>query len=206
MTKTDFCRKYVSTMTQKRAVRCNTEKAACKLLALADAFGFSWRDGESFLVKNQWSDHGQHAAYDIAGGQIGNASLMECRGYEIVTFIDSTILQDELCTGMNVQLRDGFVLMYIKPEWRPGFTTDGFLTDFKLVCVCMEDYKNLKHESDRNRDIVKVFEVHDIITEDGWGKSDILWQEPNDAIEMTLSEVEDMLNIRNLKIIEKKEN
>ena len=206
MTKTDFCRKYVSTTTQKRAVRCSTEKAACKLLDLADAFGFSWRDGEYFLFKNQWSDHGPHSAYDIARGQIGNAAYMESLGYEIVTFIDSTILQDELCTGMNVQLRDGSVLMYIKPEWYPGFTTDGFLTDFKLVCVCMEDYKNLKHESDRNRDIVKVFEVHDIIIEDGWGKSDILWQESDEVIEMTLSEAEDMLNIRKLKIIEEKRN
>lgn len=202
MTETDFCRKYVSTMTKKRAVRCNTEKAACQLLALADAFGFSWRDGESFLVKNKWSEYSPHAAYDVAGGQIGNASYMEAKGYEIVTFIESIILQDELCTGMNVQLRNGSMLMYIKPEWRPEFTTDGFLTDFNLVCVCIEDYSNLKHESCRELDIVKVFEVHDVITKDGWGKSDVLWEESDDLIEMTLSEVEDMLNIRNLKIVE----
>ena len=90
MTRTDFCRKYASTMTKKRAVRCSTEKQACRLLALADAFGFSWRDGESFLVKNKWNEYKYSATYDITIGVIGDESFMRDSGYEIVEFVEST--------------------------------------------------------------------------------------------------------------------
>ena len=206
MTRTDFCRKYVSTMAKKRAVRCSTEKQACRLLALADAFGFSWRDGESFLVKNKWNEYKYSATYDITIGVIGDESFMRDSGYEIVEFVESTFCQDELSNGMNVQLRNRSILMYIKPEWRPHHAIGGFLTDFNLTCININDYSNLKHESIRELDIIKVFEVHDRIVKDGWGKSDILWQESDEVIEMTLSEVENVLNIRNLKIIEEKRN
>ena len=192
-------------------IRCDNAEEYEKLAPMLSARGYRWMSGENPMKWNPFSGEPKNIKcyinlysnhiirYDDNDNYMDAISVETYRikeGFKVENFTKAD-LQD----GMIMELRDGRFYMYFK-KCNRGVRYEGFIP--------IDDYNDdLTYNGlpCSVYDIVAVYSPETLTTLDVASQikySDLIWKRQEEVV-MTISEIEEKLGIKNLKVVSEKE-
>ncbi len=198
-------------MSKETNIWCENHNEFLGLMKILHLKGYEWACGNSAL---EWDPYSQTYHDDDRGVEIEITSFPKTIRYGFVnhnnniSFTEFKIKEGievnkftkaDLKDGMVVKVRKGIFYMYFQ-KWGRLVSDDGHLD--------IKDYnEDLTLKNLVVFDIVQVYELNDIYSFK-FSKSsctmNLIWERPVEVV-MTISEIEEKLGIKNLKVVSEKE-
>lgn len=200
-------------------IRCDNVEEYEKLASMLSAKGYRWASGENPMKWNPYSYERSNTKcyinlysnhiirYDDNDNYMDAISVETYRIKEGIKMDKFT--KADLKDGMVVKVRSGRFYMYFQ-KWGRLVRDDGHLDikDYNEDLTFKRTTTTLgANGAERMFDIVQVYELDDIYSfkfSESSCTMNLIWERPEEVV-MTISEIEEKLGIKNLKVVSEKE-
>lgn len=71
-------------ISEATVINCTTKKLATEVLKIGDQLDYTWADGSSFNVWDEWHIHKSDTCYNLHAGDYGDKYIYKRLGYNIM--------------------------------------------------------------------------------------------------------------------------